>query len=288
VIVENYGYCREEVYWPFPYVILSFLSFLVILASEILTKTESRFKESFIAFLCIPEIMAWCTLIVFMYFRIGAIGPTALAAFALIIYIMINFVHACVHPRKMVPNSLFSYKQLFSKYKCSTYLLVTVSYIVSFKFSLILVSYFWLRPRLKGDYSASNWLQFNKFSFAFLVLPYPMMMVSCGYFLMTDGMFSYAGFVAVEVIAISSILAVLMMLDAVTVLKCRARTAEKIKNIKVNSGDDNESDFDLTTKRILMKGRRQRNEIDEFGADEAESFEQPTRTRKGPTSVVDS
>ena len=91
---------------------------------------------------------------------------------------------------------------------------------ISFKFSLILVSYFWLRPRLKGDYSAQNWKQFNKFALSFIVIPYPMMMLSCGYVLITDGMFSYVGFAAIECVALSSILAVLMLLDAVSVLKC--------------------------------------------------------------------
>jgi hypothetical protein len=185
----------------------------------------------------------------------------------------------------MVPNSLFSYKQLFSKHKCSTYFLSFISYLVSFKFSLILVSYFWLRPGLKGDYSASNWLTFNKFSFAFLVLPYPMMMVACGYFIMTDGMFSYAGFVAVEVIALSSILAVLMMLDAVTVLKCRARSADKNRNVKIATGVDYESDDDLHSKRILNKGRKPRTEMDEFGADEADSFDDPRNTRRVSMSI---
>lgn len=91
------------------------------------------------------------------------------------------------------------------------------------------MSYFWLRPRLKGDYSALNWKQFNKFALAFIVLPYPLMMLACGIFLVDDGMFSYAGFVAIEVIALSSILMVLMLLDAVSVLKCKVVGKEKTR-----------------------------------------------------------
>ena len=225
--MESKGVCREEVYWPFPYVLIGFLSFIIILISEIITKRESRFKEAFIAFLSIPEVLSWITFIVFCYYRIGARGPTALASLALLTYFIVNLAHAIVHPRKIVPNSLFSYKQLVSDYKCTTWFLNSIGYIVSFKFSLILVSYFWLRPRLKGDYSALNWKQFNKFSLAFILLPYPMMMLSCGYFLVSDGMFSYAGFVAIEVIALSSILMVLMLLDAVSVLKCKVVGKEK-------------------------------------------------------------
>lgn len=109
-IVESKGYCREEVYWPFPYVLIGFLSFIIILISEIITKRESRFKEAFIAFLSIPEVFSWITFIVFSYNRVGARGPTALAALALLTYTIVNFAHAIVHPRKIVPNSLFSYK----------------------------------------------------------------------------------------------------------------------------------------------------------------------------------
>ncbi len=116
-----------------------------------------------------------------------------------------------------------------------------------------------------------------------------MMMVACGFFLMTDGLFSYAGFVAVEVVAISSTLAVLMMLDAVTVLKCRARKAEKNRNVKIKTSTDYESDEDVTSKRILAKGRKAiRTEHDEFGADEAADSDEGQRTRRGPASVADS
>jgi len=37
------------------------------------------------------------------------------------------------------------------------------------------------------------------------MLPYPLMMVSCGYFLYTDGLFSYASWMAIEIIALSTL-----------------------------------------------------------------------------------
>lgn len=97
-------------YYPFPFFATSLLFFIIIIAAEIRTKTESRFKEAFISFLSIPEIGSWCTLVTFMYLRIGYWGATFVAAIALLIYIVINFVHAIVHPRYIVPNSLYSYK----------------------------------------------------------------------------------------------------------------------------------------------------------------------------------
>lgn len=166
-----------------------------------------------------------------------------LAALGLLLYFIINFVHACIHPRKMVKNSLFTYKTLLVNYPCSTFLFRIISYIFSFKFSLILVSWFWLRPRFKGDYSALNWKQFNRLSIVFICLPYPVMMIACAWFLMFDGFFSYPGFVALEVIVLSTILMILLLLDALSSIKCK--TVGKIKTnkaIKVMTGADYESD----------------------------------------------
>ena len=69
-----------------------------------------------------------------------------LAVLAIFTYSLINFSHAIIHPRKMVPNTLASYKTLISDHKCATGFHWTISYIVSFKYSLILVSYLWNQP----------------------------------------------------------------------------------------------------------------------------------------------
>lgn len=54
------------------------------------------------------------------------------------------------------------------------------------------------------------------------MLSYPVMMLAVIYYIITEGIFSYTGFVAIEVIAISTLMASLMLLDAVSVLRCRA------------------------------------------------------------------
>lgn len=46
------------------------------------------------------------------------------------------------------------------------------------------------------------------------------MMFSCGYFLYFEGIFSYAGFVAIEVLVISTLSSGVMLMDALTALKC--------------------------------------------------------------------
>ena len=139
----------------------------------------------------------------------------------------------------MVPNSLYSYKQLLTNYKCGTFVARAISYLVSFKFSLILVSYFFNAPSLKGDYSAMNWKQFNRFSLVFIFLPYAIMMASCAYFIASDGFFSYPGYVAVEVIFLSTIMAFLMLIDMISAIKCKTIGKNKtidIQAVKVATG----------------------------------------------------
>lgn len=128
-----------------------------------------------------------------------------------------------------------------------------------------------MKPRFKGDYSQLNWKQFNRFSLAFIVLPYPTMMVACTYHLYSDGIFSYAGFVAIEVIAISTLMASLMLLDAVSALKCRMESSKRMSvepAARVAAGADYESEDENDGKKIMKRRRAKQNDIDEFGADE--------------------
>lgn len=235
--------------------------------SEICTKKESRFKEAFIALLSLPELGAWITFLVFHYYRRGIGGSFALGIIAALIYGILNFVHMIIHPRMIVPNSMSSYKALNSNYRFSTWLMRMISYFLSFKFSLILVSYLCLKPRFKGDYSALNWKQFNRFGLAFICLPYPIMMFACSYYLYTEGLFSYASFVAIECIALSTLIASLMLLDAVSALKFSSKNTASDKN-KVMTGADYESEDEGAAKKIRKKNRNK--EMDEFGADEVE------------------
>ena len=238
-------FCREEVTWYFPFLGTALIFFALITISEIVTKRASNFKESLIAFWSIPEVLSWVCVTWFMWHRTGQNPATALASLSCLMYVCINCVHAIIHPRYMVPNTLYSYKQLLTDYKCGTFIARAISYIVSFKFSLILVSYFFGSPRLKGDYSAMNWKQFNRFSLAFCLFPYTFMMIACGYFIMDDGFWSYPGFVAAEVVTLSSIMTMLLAIDAISAIKCKTvGKAKTNKAIRVATGADYESDDD--------------------------------------------
>ena len=264
-VVEG-GKCREEITWYFPFIGMAFIFFLLITISEITTKRVSNFKESLIAFWSIPEVLAWGTLIWFMWARVENENyATGLAVIACIFYVCLNSVHAIIHPRYMVPNSLYSYKQLLTEYKCGTFMARAISYLISFKFSLILVSHFFNSPRLKGDYSAMNWKQFNRFSLAFVLLPYACMMASCIIFILTDGFWSYPGFVAAEVICLSTFVAILLAIDAISAIKCKTVGKKKTnKAIRVATGADYESDEDEINlrKKVQQQAKLQRRPKD--------------------------
>jgi len=80
------------------------------------------------------------------------------------------------------------------------------------------------------------------------------MMFACAYYLYIDGLFSYASFVAIEVIAISTLMACLMLLDAISALKCNTKPDSKLIDAnKVATGADYESEDDLPNKKILKR-----------------------------------
>lgn len=71
------------------------------------------------------------------------------------------------------------------------------------------------------------------------------MMASCIIFILTDGFWSYPGFVAAEVICLSTFVAILLAIDAISAIKCKTVGKKKTnKAIRVATGADYESDED--------------------------------------------
>ena len=110
------------------------------------------------------------------------------------------------------------YRQNTKNYPCSTAMCRVLSSLVSFKFSLIEISH--LTKKQQVDYNSRNWRVFNIFALIFMLIPYPVMMLACGYFVYTENIFSYTGFCAIETIAVSTLIVCLLFLDAITVIKC--------------------------------------------------------------------
>ena len=276
--VVDGGKCREEVTWYFPFVIAAVVLFILIIISEIIHKKDSNFKESLIALWSIPEVLAWVCLNWFMWHRVASESyATSLAVIAAILYVCINTVHAIIHPRYMVPNTFDNYKLILEQYKCGTFMVRVISYVISFKFSLILVSSFFNAPPFKGSYTAMNWKQFNRFSLAFILLPYSCMMAACTVFIMTDGFWSYPGFVAAEVILLSTFVAILLAIDAISAMKCKtvgkAKTNKAIKPVMgADPYESDQSEMDLRNHvNRQAKAQRSRGIGNDFGEDDSEN-----------------
>lgn len=253
--------------WPFPFAIFGILFFLVVALSEIITKTSSKFKEAYMAFLSLAEIGSWITLTVFLYFRLGYLGYAFIGcAASVLISFVINLIFIGIHQRLIIPNSLTSYKRVLDEHKFASYSILAISYIVSYRFSLLSVSYLFKKSVFSGDLSQLNQRHFNRLSLVYILLPYPVMMLSTAYFIYTDGIFSYAGFVSIEVIAISTVMFCMMAVDAMTGCRCNLpKERRAYQSSKVTQGADYESEDEQPGKRLV---KRRRDGGDEFGADE--------------------
>ena len=254
---------------------MAVFSFIVIGVSEFCTKYESRFKEAFIAALSIPEILSWLTFLIWHAVEHGFLGSFALGMVALLLYGMINLMHACIHRCRLMPKAPKTYQALRRRYSISTFFFRHISYWVSFKFSLILVSYFCLSGRFKGDYSNLNWKQFHRFSLAWVLFCYPIMMLAACYYLITETLFSYTGYLAIEVILISTLGMGILLLDAISACKCRVLPNRQILPYRSANQDQAaaaiyESEDESSSKRIL-KGKRRNKEVDEFGGADEQS-----------------
>lgn len=64
-------------------------------------------------------------------------------------------------------------------------------------------------------------------SLVYVLITYPLMMVSVAYFIYTDGIFSYAGFVSMEVIVVSTIMFCMMAVDAISGCRCNLPREKK-------------------------------------------------------------
>ena len=69
------------------------------------------------------------------------------------------------------------------------------------------------------------------------------MMLSIAYFVYTDGIFSYAGFVSIEVVVISTVMFCMTAVDAMSGCRCNIpREKRAYQSSKVSQGADYESE----------------------------------------------
>jgi hypothetical protein len=219
------------------------------------------------ALLSLAEMGSWITVTVFLYSRLGYLGLSFIGCAAAVLFsFLINFIFIGIHQRLIIPNCLTSYRRVLDEHKFVTYTLLAISYFYSYRLSLLSVSNLFKKPLFAGDFSQLNRRHFNRLSLVYILLPYPTMMLSVIYFIYTDGIFSYAGFVGIEVVAISTVMFCMMAVDAMSGCRCNLpRERKAYQTSKVTQGADYESEDEQPGKRLV---KRKKDGGDEFGADE--------------------
>lgn len=236
--------------------------------SECRTQGRSKFKEAFTAWLSLAEVGSWLTFCVFGALKVGFEVSSLTSIFAVIGYLILNVSHAVIHTREIIPQAPRNYQRLLANYKCHTNFVRFISYTVSFKFSQILLSDFCLMPRFAGRYNHQTNKLFNIHVLSHILVPTPLMLASVVYYLMNHGFFSYPGFVAIEVIAVSALSSSLILPEALSACSSAKRPVKvesgaKADNKIFDAGIDYESEDADEGKKILK--RKGRAEVDEFG-----------------------
>ena len=100
--------CYKDIRWPFPFLILAFISFIIVLIVD-WYKPATNFLHSVLYSLSVLEICCWCVL--FGLAGAGEVqGDRSLALFSFILQILLNLVFIPVHIRLMIPHSSSEYK----------------------------------------------------------------------------------------------------------------------------------------------------------------------------------
>jgi len=106
------------------------------------------------------------------------------------------------------------------------------------------------------------------------------MMASCIYFIATEGFWSYAGFVAAEVVCLSSIMTILLAIDAISAIKCKTVGKRKVvKEVTVATAADYESDEEERNLKRQVRDAHRRKENDVFGGDDDYDVEDDSHYR---------
>ena len=255
--------CIEEVFYPFPWLLIAIVWFVIILVSEISTKGVSKFKEAYIAMLSISEFGSWVTFIALCVHRQGFKPAAIIALAALGCSLCLNAAHAFLHVKKIVPQASAAYQKVLTKYRYNSVFVRLVSYTVSFKFSLLLLSFFYLRREYRGEYGKTQMWYFNLISLVFICLCVPLICTGCIYYLIDDTVFSYAGFAALETLVITLLLASLMVVDAISVFKCEKGDAPK--KLKVYAAPAADLDYESEDEGQRIKKRMGKGFANEFG-----------------------
>ena len=133
---------------------------------------------------------------------------------------MLNLVFIPVHIKLMMSAATPEYYQVFKEYKCSSWTLQIIAYVLNFKMSLILVSQFASRPRFSGTYSQDSWQKFNIFAIVYIVLVYLPAVADFYIYFSAFGLRQFASYVGIEAVVIMTIICLILLLEVLQQCQC--------------------------------------------------------------------
>ena len=120
----------------------------------------------------------------------------------------------------MMPESSMEYQQIFQKYKCSSWFIQSLAYILNFKMSLFLVSSFGARPRFSGTFNQSCWGKFNLFGVMYIIMVYLTFMADFYIYFTANGLRSLTSYVAIEGTIIMTVISLILILEIISQCAC--------------------------------------------------------------------
>jgi hypothetical protein len=231
----------------------------VAVCITIIFKRETKFRESSIALICWVELGAWLAAIVY-FSGLGQI----LMGVALGLHVLTNGCFVMVHEKLIFPRGDAYYQEVvMTEHKKHARCVMLSSFLFTFKFQHILLSNLAEKERYAGDFTDECWRVWNKFALVYILLIYPVA-VTGAIFSILDPSSPVAGYMAIEVIIVSTYITILLLMPIFQHFIEFGPCGPICKRIKCCKCDSNRK----ATKRVSPKAKKG-DDYDKFGPDDS-------------------
>lgn len=131
-------------------------------------------------------------------------------------HVLMNFIYGLTHQKLIHHEGGAVYRQLIIKYNCWNTISIVVSFLTTFKFHILQMSYFWNSTALSGEWPKEVWGVWNMVVIMYVISCYSVLIGSAGYFVLNNMnlMDQWIFWASCDVAALSTYMAVLMLISA--------------------------------------------------------------------------
>lgn len=118
-----------------------------------------------------------------------------------------------------------------TNYHKSNVAILMISFIVTFKFHHLALSYMANSSKLSGDFDSVTWRTWNAIAFTYIIVSYAPMVASCVLYLIDtiDNFGEIPQYVALEVLILSTFVAILLIVGMMRICPCCNRCLKQKK-----------------------------------------------------------